>query len=382
MRRHMEQARERLQLFCEWVHDLGVILIPVAWMLVHYGFDTAAISVTILGVLLISIPQFVFIRKFGGDPKVVCIRTLGYALWVAAVLIQRMDLLGFTQYNLLWFSGMGLRMYADHKADDRKQYRRKSSAFLGFAVALVLVFSFTPHVTDAIQDGKFNSANPFGGRYRVEAVLYPEEDTGKELPMVQLNDFGMKLTLDYEASEDVQPAGSFAHVALPENSPLLGVWELVPEGEPVTLYRVTVEADGSILLSCLHQEQLQWKYRLEKAEVMVCNVLDVLGVKSFRPEWYYAGTYIPDPASLSGVRIDGSGTMNISLPTEAEVLTVQEFFYHNGSLESHREHTLLRNEKGGFSLPVGYRHDDRNQHGVYRVPYAGGEFIIELTFWP
>lgn len=380
MRHHMEQARHRLQLVCEWVHDFGVILIPVAWMLVHYGFDNAAIAVTLLGIVLISVPQFLFVWKFGADAKLVLIRTLGYAMWVAAVLIRRMELTSFARYNLLWFAGMGLRMYADTKMT--KAYRRKSSAFLGFALALVLVFSFTPNVTDAIRDGSFNSANPFGSRYRVAEVLYPTETTDGELPIVKLNDFRMEMELDYQGAEDVQPGGSFAHVVLPENSPLLGVWELVPEEDPHTLYRITVEADGSILLSCLNAEQLQWKYRLTEAEVMVCNVTDVLGIKTFRPEWRYADTYVPELSQSSGVRIDGDGTMILALPTQEETLTIEEAFYHNGSLESRQTHTLHRNEKGSFTLPVGPRHEDRNQHGVYIIPYAGGEFVIELTFWP
>ena len=380
MRHHMEQARYRLQLVCEWVHDFGVILIPVAWMLVHYGFDNAAIAVTLLGIVLISVPQFLFVWKFGADAKLVLIRTLGYAMWVAAVLIRRMELTSFARYNLLWFAGMGLRMYADTKMT--KAYRRKSSAFLGFALALVLVFSFTPNVTDAIQDGSFNSANPFGNRYRVAEILYPTETTDGELPIVNLNDFRMEMELDYQGAEDVQPGGSFAHVVLPANSPLLGVWELVPEEDPHTLYRITVEADGSILLSCLKAEQLQWKYRLTESDVMLCSIKDLLGMTAFRPEWYYEGTYRPDTDVLSGIRVNGSGTMTFSLPVQGEILTVEEAFYHNGSLESRKIHTLSPDEKGVFSLPVISRHDDRNQLGIYRIPYAGGEFVMELTFWP
>lgn len=374
LRRKLEEQAERRKRACSWLHDLAMLLIAAGILLVWMEKPGVGILLGAAGYLLLCIVQAVFVRKLGADRKTAFLRCTAVALWLTGFLLRRSSGMEAGAGELLWMAGLALQCYAGYRGREENLYPRHMTAFTGFVLALVLVFGAVPFVSDSLARGDHIEENPFTGvDYRVCRVRQGESE---ELPMVYLGTTN-RAYLDYPGEKQQMLSGRFAYITQPEGAARKGVWELIPEEAPQRLYRVAVEADGSVTMACMDDGGVLWDYVLEIAPRAGCTVRDVMGVTYGSAGWQYAGS-LDEEAMNEGLLLRGKGTVSLSVPGEGDAVTVYEELRCEDRTE-HRVLTLTREEDSRVEF---YRETEKKQTGIYRIPYEDGEFVLVLKYIP
>ena len=372
LRRRMEQERKRWGDLGGALHDFALLLvasvIPLAWL----GKTTPGIALGVTGIVLICFVHLLFVFRLGSDWKIMALRCLSMLMWFTGYMIR---ILGrYTNYvgDVLWFGGHALHLFGAGYRRWDIEFPRHMTAFTGFVMALVIVFGTIPFVGDSLEKGDHIPGNPFNScDYRVTEVLTGDAE---QIPMVYLGST-TSVYLDYPGREEEKLEGKFAFITQPEGVETKGVWEML-NGE--TLYRVTLETDDRVTLSCLEDGQTLWAYELEPAPTMDCTILDVLGSTVASTNWYYAGSF-DDIQSTGGLALRGKGTIKLSVPGDSETVTIHEEF-RDGNTVEHKTMVLTKDSRGFVEFKRETRQDGGKQTGIYRVPYQNGEFVLVLNY--
>lgn len=201
-------------------------------------------------------------------------------------------------------------------------YPKHMSAFTGFVIALVLVFGTIPFVGDMIERGEHIEDNPFNSKdYRVTEVIQGNKES---IPMVYLGSTS-SVYLDFPDRKEQHLEGKFVFIPHPDGTSQKGVWEMIPENASNMLYRVSLEANDSIVMTCYENETVQWKYLLEQSPKVGCTILDVLGTVTSDVDWYYSGTFdMEDTSDVLPLR--AKGKIKLSVPGNDSIVTIYEEF--------------------------------------------------------
>ncbi len=234
-------------------------------------------------------------------------------------------------------------------------------------------------------EGYLNNANPFGEDYRIQEILYPENTPVNENLLIDL--YGTYSMYIAEDSLNTELIGYFTYIDPLEGQSEQGIWRLVPEDDPDTLYQLTVETDDRIILSCYQAEQLQWKWLLMENDRDTCflSVATFGSTISTQPKWYPAGS--PDPMPyFKTTDVVGSATVNLTVGgLETETLTLYEEYHYGESVE-YQTYTLEPHKPGVFKLKLKTHYETEgvvrtdDQYALYRIPFKGGEYRFCLTF--
>lgn len=372
LRRRMEQQRKRWENLGGALHDFALLLvasvIPLAWM----GKTAPGIALGVMGIVMICLVHLLFVFRLGSDWKIMALRCLSMLMWFTGYMIR---ILGrHTNYigDVLWFGGHALHLFGAGYRRWDAEYPRHMTAFTGFVMALVIVFGTIPFVGDSLEKGEHIPGNPFNSRdYRVTQVLEGEE---APIPMVYLGSTN-SVYLDWPGRAEQRLDGKFTYITQPEGATTKGVWEML---DKETLYRVTVEADNSITMTCMEGGQTQWRYCLEPAPTMGCTILDVLGSTVASASWYYAGSF-DGVESTGGLALRGKGTIKLSVPGNSPTVTIYEEFRDGNTIE-HQTMVLTKDSRGFVEFKRATRQDGGKQTGIYRVPYEDGEFVLVVNY--
>lgn len=375
LKQKLEQRKNKIKLLASLMHDFALLLIASTIVLHWLDKTTLGIALGVLGIVLICGAHLLFVLRLGSDWKLTGLRCAAVVMWFTGFMIRilssHLNVIG----NILWYSSLALYWYGGVHWKWDTQYPKHMTVFTGFVIAMVLVFGTVPFLGDSVKLGGFNESNPFDSQdYRVAEVLCGDEE---ELPMVYL-DGTNRVYLDYPGQPQEDLGGQFTYITQPEGAPQQGIWELIPETDPETRCRVTVEADDSVVLSCLRQETLLWAYRLEHAPLMGVQIKDVLGLTTMSVPWTYSGAF-DQPETVSGPALRGKGTLSLSIPGSPESITLCEE-YHGKDGVTLRTLTLERNGKNRYTLELEADSDDRGAFAIYHVPYEDGEFVLAFRF--
>jgi len=372
LRRNMEQQRKRWEAVGGLLHDFALLLvasvIPLAWL----EKTMMGIALGVTGIVLICIVHLLFVFRLGSDWKIMALRCLSMLMWFVGYMLRILSNHTNPLGDVLWFGGHALHLFGAGYRRWDVEFPRHMTAFTGFVMALVIVFGTIPFVGDSFEKGDHIPGNPFNSRdYRVTQVLAGEK---APVPMVYLGST-TSVYLDYPGQEAQKLEGKFTYITQPEGANTKGVWEML-NGEQ--LYRITLEADDRVTLTCLKNGQRLWAYELEPAPTMGCTILDVLGSTVASANWYYAGSF-DGIESTGSLHLRGKGTIKLSVPGAEPTVTICEEFWDGNDAE-HQTLVLPKDSRGFVEFYRETRQDGGKQTGIYRVPYQDGEFVLVVNY--
>lgn len=379
LKENQVQARQQvhfLEAYWDLIYNTAVTMFPIAILLNHFVSQAAAMAAIFLGGALFVLPRLIFAKIFGGGLKNVALGILGWGLLIAATLLRLAE--GYIPFWTLslQIAGMVLVIFIRHR-----EYGPRKKAHWIFP-AIILATPLIIWLSGALDDGDFSEANPFLHPYRVAEVVYTVDNTA-DVPMVELG-YENELRFLQRHSYQWEGVGRFVYVEPAEGEQaetVLGIWQLVPENAGTDLYRLTVEADGSIFLSWLQADILQWRWRLERVDTFRWTVANSGSVASGTLEWFLSGTFDGQLQYLDCPAVYGEGTLSIIPEETPESLTIYEEYYsHEGAEPECRELTLTPNDSGGFQISVAVRYEGDGQYAIYRIPYQDGEFILGVQY--
>lgn len=373
LQQRLEEQRERTKRRLSGLHSLGMLLIATNFILVWLEQSVWGIILGIWGLTVVCAVHVLFVIKLGADRREAMLRCFALVLVCTGLMIRIQSEHTSRLGDVLWIAGMSMECWCDYRMNWGSFYPKHMTAFTGFVIALVLVFAAMPMAGDFIDQGDHVPGNPFNGTdYRVAEVIAGDPEP---LPMVYLGSTNSVFLQFPEGSEQLD--GKFRYIAHPEET---GVWEMRPESDPDTLYRVTLEADDRITMGCYRDSETVWAYLLEPSPKLGCTIRDPLSTSVGAAEWYYGGSFDPEHPR-GGFILKGKGTIRLSVPGDGTTVTIQEEF-REGNATEHRTLVLTRDEQGFVEFERETRDSGEEQIAFYRIPYEDGEFVLILKFIP
>lgn len=378
LRKKIEDRQETIKRYCSWTHDLGMLLMVVAITLIFFEKPTGAIILAVLGFFVFCIPHVVYVRLFGLSWKLGALRVLSMGMWLAGILLRRHYGDQLTDGGMLVYGGLLLLCYVNHQTRNFAPLSKgRMTAFSGFVIAAVLVAAFLPMASESVEKGDFNEAIPFDSReYRVSEVRHGNEE---KLPLVKLWR-GNSVYMTFPGTEEERLDGQFTHVTQPENSPYKGIWEMIPETEPQKRYRVTVEADDTVVLAGFDGGEGMWEYELEYAPLMGVQIMDSLGLVTGAASWYY-DDFLSTEEEVGGLPLRGKGEIRLSVPGSPDSIAIFEEYHRDGEV-TYREFTLERNRKDRYTMKLEADKEAEKEFYILHIPYEDGEFVLKLGMTP
>ena len=374
---HFENQAAKRKQACQIALEVGILVQLLGIALVGHEFTAFGQLLNAFGALLAWISIIGHLRYFDHSVQEVRYGIAGLSiqlLCAAAVVIWpqlardwlfRLVHLGGAV--LLWQSGVWQMFW--------------KSPRVWVYLALIAVIPLINMSLNLKEAGSFNEVNPFQHIYRVSQVLHQEDETADDGIKIHLSSVlgienRMALT---RYCEDYEKIGTFTYTEPIPGQTDQGIWQLIPDAEPEALYKLRVDEQGRILLSCTRSGQLQYEWELEAVDTARGGIQTVGKSISIQPEWYPEGSADPEP-SFKLVHVAGTATMNLGINgLEGDTLTVTEEYHHGSSLE-YSTYTLSRNDRGSFTLELATRYDGVAEYALYRIPYRDGEYRFTLTF--
>lgn len=378
LREHMEKTARWTRTCWNVLYELAILMLPVGHLIIYFGFPVAGLVIQYAGVILLPVLWIVQWRVFGWDKKEMLYSIIGWAMWLGGQLIGRQfgdesipEILLSIGCYVVSFAGL-LTIYANTPRLESST-RKWLVIALFFGIHLYILGSLgSALLSIANSQGAFSEAQPFGKEYTVEEVLYQAADDETDSnAYVELDANWRRLYIDDEL------VGIFEYresASAQEN--VKGVWELIDEEG---LYKLVVDQDDHVTLSCQVDDQLQWRWQLREMDELIFEYSHGENIRvENRLKWYYSGEYkeIPYYPSYS-TAIYCPTEMEIDFAEGEDSLTVIEEYYHGGEMEQ-RELTLEREEDGDFHMTVDRRYPDGEQYVIYRIPWSVGEYVIDI----
>ena len=223
---------------------------------------------------------------------------------------------------------------------------------------------------------RYEGETPFDGDYMVEEVLYCADSENSVLPLVRLTANEMRFSCSGNTAGDYALAGTFRY-APPAEDPSAGVWELQAGSAADTLYRLTADGEGGVVLDCY--ENLEWKHswKLKSLDVLNVEFRNSLTRLYIAPQWYEQGSFDGNVEALRPKRITSKMTVTLHFDTDMpESMVIRKEIYRGEQAET-KDMELHRDEKGNYQ----FEHQSVNEDGdyiLYRIGYAGGELLFAV----
>lgn len=370
-----EDLAQKRRKFWQMLLEIGIILQLIGSLLNGQGFTFFAMFCFVPGLLLTYVAIFMHLRVFDHNRGEIIRGVLGGVLHIGCNILRifsintmAMTFISLAALFLIWSAAVW--------TIDWKSTR------LWLIIVLYLgtpVLSFGRILQDT---GNLNNASPFGNDYQIAQVLYPEGSTVPEYTKIKLHNSVYSSGIFYveDANGDSTRLGEFVYVEPVAGQTQKGIWHLLPEEDPDTLYKLTVEADDSVILSYYEQEQLHWRGLLTDygRDSCVITVPTFGSTMQMRPDWYAPGREDPQPGSH--VDVVRTATLKISIAgQETETLILLEEYHHGDTVET-TTYTLDPSKPGNFSLKLETRYDGVKEWALYRIPYQDGEYRFTLTY--
>ena len=367
-----EDLAKKRRKFWQMMLEISIILQLFGQLLAGQKFNTTAFVFFLPGLLLCYLSIAMHLRVFHHDWVEITRGILGLSLHIICnILLLSGILTNDLLHSCLHLVALLLIWGAGVWTIDWKSSR------LWLIIALYIGTPFLTIGTHLQDTGNLNTANPFFETYQIEEVLYPEGETVPEYTKLDLTGYTARAV---DRNGDSTTIGKFVYVEPVEGQSQKGIWQLIPEENSDTMYKLTVEADDSVILSYYKEEQLLWKGLLTDYGRDTCHITVATygSTLSAAPEWYAPGRADPEPGSRAFIVGKAKLTLAVGgLPTEN--LTIAEEYHHGDTVET-ATYTLQPNKPGSFTMDLKTRYDGEDEWALYRIPYQDGEYRFILTY--
>lgn len=173
-----------------------------------------------------------------------------------------------------------------------------------------------------------------------------------------------------------QEIGKLKQMKLSEDDSRKGLWFCCKGSDR---YELSVEADDTVVLTCLTTEKVLWSYQLSRVDMITAHTSSA-GTRSHTDlNWFFADTFSNNLLQIpSRPDILKKGTLGFSTEDDRITsLTVFEEYYTDGNVE-YKEY-VLRSEDG-FNMELNTKYETGEQYAIYRIPYENGEYIFCLKY--
>lgn len=368
MRKHVEETAKLPMRWWNFLCGLTIALLPLNTLLHYWGAATGAMVLKILA--LIFIPVLIFTRwKFTGGEKKELFITLGFYgfLVIGELLYQGHSI--FEGSSLLYVVMAFVLIYG------YGHYLGKGLAYwlLIFLYFGTLIYIAVDPNLSIFQSYEQASQSQLYGTYVVEESLQGPDSSGLQVTI--FSDDTITINGEY--------VGHMQYTKPLENQPhLYAVWQLVPEHDPDTLYRLEVDTEMNKTLSCQSHGQLQWHWQLIKLP----NILYVYTEGDFTGNipmaWYSRAQLLSGETGNINYRQALSDFCFRIQDDSVTELTVTEIF-HSGDGDKTTVHTIPR-KRDEFTVDIMALPwtGAEEEYAEYRIPWGDGEFIVKIRCIP
>lgn len=375
MRKHVEDSALLPRKYWNLLFETAILLLPFGLLLAHWGVPAVGLGVQILGLLILPPLWIAKHRLFGMSQEDLKYSLIGWALYAGSGIVKTAaGEASILMLIALIMQLLGWLMVYRHGVEIELGTRFWLFVFLWFGIpAYILGSTMVGFLHD---QGGFTQTQPFGYEYR---ILRTEVGTAENPnAIIILRSFPPALILDEEYVGIFEAVTPTAH----QKQTTKGIWHLVPENQPDTLYKLEISTEDLMTLSCLKDDQLQWRWELKKIPKVMFALTTGDDLFGSEMDWFSDGTYTGDPAAVSDTTPSGEASAYIQCNFEGVTqLTLIEEYHHNGQIHS-REYTLVQDKDGNFPLPEDpvKRYEDGVQYILYRLQWEGGEYLFCLKF--
>lgn len=368
MRKHVEETAKLPMRWWNFLCGLTIAMIPVSALLHHWDAVSASMVVRLLA--MIFIPVLIFTRwKFTGGEKKELYIIMGFYVYllIEAILAKDTSFMGASVS--LWVVMAFVLIYG---------YGHYLGKGLPFWLLIFLYFG-TP-VYMAVEPNlsifqSFEQAHQaeLYGTYVVEESIQGPDSSGSQV--IIFSDDTMTINGEYVGHmQYTKPLENQLH--------LYAVWQLVPENDPDTLYRLEVATDMCKTLSCQKGGQLQWHWQLSKLPEILYVYTEGDFTGNIPMAWYSREQLLSGKTGKINHRASLSDFCFRIRDDSITELTVTEIFHSDGQAHT-TVHTIPR-VRDEFTMDIMALPwtDAEEQYVEYRIPWAGGEFIVKIQCTP
>ena len=362
MRKHVEETAKLPMKWWKILYGLTIALFPLSTLLSYWGAVPAALALKILGLLLLPVLAFIHWKLTGGQKRELFIMLFFWAIFLVSEIVTGIVNESFVGASGELFAFLGIFLIYS--------YGELLGKGLVFWLLIFLYFGAPIYIAVDSRLPGILSYEPASKAELYDTYVIGEVLYGSDLgySQVTIDSYSEALTIDGEY------VGLLRYTKPLENQKdIYAVWQLVPEDEPDTLYRLEVDREMRKTLSCIVDDQLQWKWLLGTLPEVKC----VEGswkepIDGYNLPWYSAADPLDDVWAYPVIEPE---TLFIYWGDEsATTLTVEETI---GDGEP-TIRILYRDENGNF--PLGEVFPEPGVIHTYRIEYLGGAFILRVKF--
>lgn len=383
MKKHVEKTAALTGKLWNNLFVISILLLPSSMLLTHWNWTTAGLVIKMLGMILLLM---VLVFRWKMSSGRISELAIGLFFWVVFFIPDLIGLFvtqdsvvhGFT-FEYILFGIILLYSYGTC-------FKTK----LAFCLTLGLYFgapvfvAVSTHLPVIMENGLTEAQNIWGNSYRVEEILYQEENAN--LPsLITLDSDGETLIIDHIT------VGQFTKTES-EAGDSWETWKMIPSIDPVGRVILSSLKPSGSTISLEYRIDLStpeyskhstlWSVKLEPIEKLSFNIEKEQELSSLLMEWY-SSELIPESAELhSDYTLEDKASATISVKDDSvSQLTVFEEYHCDDKVEIY-EYNLMRNKKGVFPLPEDLikRYEKGEQYAVYRIHRESGEYLFRLNY--
>lgn len=368
MRKHVEESAKLTTRYLNILFEVAILLLPIGYLVAWWGLPPVGLTMQCLGLLMLPCLWFERFRLQQMPKKDLHRSLIGWGLFLIAALVRSFS---GNDLTLQLVSGvisiLGLLLIYAYGVHLERGRRFWLVIALYFGIP---IYIFCASWMSTFEDmGVFNKADPFGRTYRIEQVLYGEETQASVELELQLSEAYLNI--------DSERVGEFQYQEPTENQTEQGIWLLTPENAPEEQYKLVVDEQGSVILSLLTDDQLQWRWQLTELPEVWYHAAASQSTSSGELLWY--PDWSVDPMELTYLSVYGPAKTHLTCSDDSvSTLTVTEEYHHGDQVET-TEYTLERDETNSFPLPEPVGEAGSGRYIIYRVDLAEGVFLIRVV---
>lgn len=378
---HFESQAAKKRRFWQLALEYGIVAETVGVLLLGQNFSGLGSVLLTAGVIVTWIALWMHIKLFDHTAQEIRLFVSGFAVILLGALTQILfpDFVTGSSpllplFLLIRAAGPILVLLSNVWS----QFWKSPRFFL--ILAFLIGVPFFNYMTSLQDSGPLNNNTPFSQDYRIQQVLYPENQSPDPAVRIDLHRFADSHSLRiYKNGDDYKRIGTFTYHPPAQNQEEKGIWLLTPEDHPLGSYRLAVEADDRITLSYSEDGHLKWKWLLREEYLCRISIATYGHTMHTNPDWLLPEEEDPAPYFKS-TDVVGTATLTVAIPgLERGTLKLLEE-YHHGDTIDHREYLLEAVKPGAFAMGLETRYDGVQEYAVYKIPYNGGEFRFALTY--
>lgn len=375
MRQHMEQSAPLPRRYWNLLFEAAILLLPFGSLAAYWHLPLVGTLMQVIGLLMLP-PLWIARYKLFGMPREDLRKSItGWCLWVFSIVF---DLLNPSSHvhSLLSsvLSIMGLMMiYGSGIYLERgRRFWLVIALYLGIP-AYIYASHFLGNMADL---GAFSTAQPFGSDYRIAEVEYGQSPGTST--RIRLENYYNTLYIND------QNLGKFQYIEpmASQQDSLKGLWHLVPQEDPSVLYKLEVSTQDEIVISCLSDDQLQWRWEIKALPGVHFDMNTEQYRAAWEMDWFAQGTWDGDPTSIPSTDFRGDATICLQFHEDSvTALTLIEEYHREDFCET-REYALQKDKNDEFPLPepLTKRDDTPGAYILYRIPWDGGEYLFCINY--